>query len=323
MLLVLCHAVGYAVGKTLVTSTNKKICTPMSECNKKDRWYKEGKRVYGLHFKSPNLCFDKPSLSQSGSYNCDKSSSVDLVVVKMNRKPTAMNVNGHKIESALEVNENFELGCSFTYTKLVYTTQLPLKIRWNTGGFEENENIPIEKTEQNRNIVSTSVTITSRLNFSVKNAPSDALVSCQAIDEEGYVYGETSINVVKKTISSTSNVEIIPLELNPSKPNTSEWNSSDLNPSNVNLSESSPSKSNLFLSGPFQLNLLIILSAVLVVICVVGSILFVVHKRRRSRKNVRPPERPLEIVSVIVPDHILSRIKDIENISTHIVKSIV
>ena len=300
MLLVLCHAVGYAVGKKLTTSTGQDICIELSECDYDDKWYKNGIEISELRYQD-KLCFINPTLSQSGSYDCGKSSSTDLAVLQINQEPTIMDVNGHEIKSILNVNENFELGCSFSYTKHSTIRQLPLKIKWYAFGFEGNENIPIEKTEQKQNSGSrTSVTVTSRLNFSVEYAPSDALVSCQAIDEEGVVHKQTSINihVVKPTNSSPSNADIIPSELNHSEPNNSEMNASESTTSESTTSESTTSESTTSESTTSESNLpdsfpytphpclTIVLPSLCVVFLAAGIIFFVVMKRRRNSENV-------------------------------------
>ena len=304
MLLVLCHAVGSAVGKTFVIPPGQDFCFSMSGCRSGDSWYKDGNRISGMQLKSPNMmCKARPvDFDDSGSYSCGRSSSTtkqDLIVIEMNQKPTIMDVNGQKIESALAVNENFELGCSFTYTKWYITKQLPLKIKWNYPGFKETENIPIEKTEQDRIKTYDQVTLTSRLNFSVENAPSDALVSCQAIDEEGVVHKQTSINihVVKPTNSSPSNADIIPSELNHSEPNNSEMNASESTTSESTTSESTTSESTTSESTTSESNLpdsfpytphpclTIVLPSLCVVFLAAGLIFFVVMKRRKNSEN--------------------------------------
>ena len=266
MLLVLYDAVGSAVSETFVTTIGKRISIPMKECNNAKRWYKNGNYISGLSFDHQNqLYFAKPSLSQSGIYTCGKTVSAELVVVEMNKKPTIMDANGLKLTSVLNVNENFELGCSFTYTKLSKIEQLPLKIKWKSIGFEENENIATEKTLQEENPGDcTSVTIASWVNFNVENASSDSSVRCQVIDQQGNSWKSTDIKIklVKKMNSTTSNAGI------PSEKNLLE----------SNLSEKSPSEST-------TTKLMIISISSCGVFLTAALILFVVLKRYKNSEN--------------------------------------
>ena len=266
MLLVLYDAVGSAVSETFVTTIGKRISIPMKECNNAKRWYKNGNYISGLSFDHRNqLYFAKPSLSQSGIYTCGKTVSAELVVVEMNKKPTIMDANGLKLTSVLNVNENFELGCSFTYTKLSKIEQLPLKIKWKSIGFEENENIATEKTLQEENPGDcTSVTIASWVNFTVENASSDSSVRCQVIDQQGNSWKSTDIKIklVKKMNSTTSNAGI----------------PSEMNLLESNLSEKSPSEST-------TTKLMIISISSCGVFLTAALILFVVLKRYKNSEN--------------------------------------
>jgi len=310
MLLVLYDAVGSAVSETFVTTIGKRISIPMKECNNAKRWYKNGNYISGLSFDHQNqLYFAKPSLSQSGIYTCGKTVSAELVVVEMNKKPTIMDANGLKLTSVLNVNENFELGCSFTYTKLSKIEQLPLKIKWKSIGFEENENIATEKTLQEENPGDcTSVTIASWVNFTVENASSDSSVRCQVIDQQGNSWKSNDIDIkVGKTRKSFTSNAGIPSEMNLSEPNlyekspsestTSEPTTSDSTTSESTTSESTTSESTTSGSTTSEANLpesnlcpirpyfMIILSSVCIVFLAAGLIFLVVKNRRKNSEN--------------------------------------
>ena len=266
MLLVLYDAVGSAVSETFVTTIGKRISIPMKECNNAEIWYKDGKQIFWLSLDHQNqLTFSNPSLSQSGIYTCGKTVSAELVVVEMNKKPTIIDANGLKLTSVLNRNENFELGCLFTYTKLSKIKQLPLKIEWKSLGFEENKNTATEKIQQKeKSRLRTSVTITSWMNFNVENASKESFVRCQVIDQQGKTWKSTDIKIklVKKMNSTTSNAGI------PSEKNLSE----------SNLSEKSPSEST-------TTKLMIISISSCGVFLTAALILFVVLKRYKNSEN--------------------------------------
>ena len=267
MLLVLYDAVGSAVSETFVTTIGKRISIPMKECNNAKRWYKNGNYISGLSFDHRNqLYFAKPSLSQSGIYTCGKTVSAELVVVEMNKKPTIIDANGLKLTSVLNRNENFELGCLFTYTKLSKIKQLPLKIEWKSLGFEENKNTATEKIQQKeKSRLRTSVTITSWMNFNVENASKESFVRCQVIDQQGKTWKSTDIKIklVKKMNSTTSNAGI------PSEKNLSESNLSEKSPSKSTTTEANLPKSYLCPIRPY---FMIILSSGCVLFLAAGLV---------------------------------------------------
>ena len=301
MLLVLCHAVGSAVGKTFVTTSGESISIPMKECNNAKRWYKDGKYISGLSFDHQNrLYFANPTLSQSGTYTCGKNSPAELVVVEIDPKRTFIDTSGHQIKSILNVSENFELGCSISYIKHSSMKQLPLRIIWKTFGQEKNENIATEKMVQEENPGNrTSVTLTSWLNFTVENARPDVVLRCQAIDEEGKVFKTNSIHVhllSETNLSSTIETTLAPSMLNTEMIAPFILNQTGLNPNELRLlelnsSESISSELNSSPSDASQLEpskslLLIILPSVFVVLLVAGVGIFVLIKRYKDSQNV-------------------------------------